>query len=166
MTHLKDFFFLKSRGKNKSQKKTSHHVVISWGGVSMRSKNGWRIVLHLWITTHIFQQCSENKMEMQPYRRGLQGHLHMHTLYTCEYYSTIGSFAPRRQSTQVLEKHLFVLLVSPRCLIFLISRSACFCQTSLVCTALQEGNILIVQCQHILSCLQCMIWSSVWRQCI
>lgn len=60
-----------------------------------------------------------------------------------------------RRSAVKLEKHLFVFLVSQSCFIFLISRSGCFCQTSLHGAVI--GEILIVQWQQRLNCLPCVI---------
>lgn len=87
----------------------------------------------------------KTKWKCSPDRQGLCGHTHTHTctrfilliLHHC------GSCAPCRGSAWVPEKHLFVLLVSQSCFIFLISRSGCFCQTSLHSAVM--GEILIVQ---------------------
>lgn len=73
----------KKRKKVLSSLIRKHPVITSWReDALMQCKNGWGMVVHLWITTHIFQQCSENKMEIQSDHRACMDK-RTQTLHAC-----------------------------------------------------------------------------------
>lgn len=107
-----------------------HPVITSWGeDALMQCKNGWRMVVHLWITTHTSSSAVKTKWKFSLIIGPVWINTHRHCSCLQSYNTVVHEHLAEDECFGV-EKHLVVLFVYLSRVIFLINLSSCFCRTS------------------------------------